>query len=158
VNFDPVIQHLEEQWVYYAAGLAALVLIVTVFRRWALPALMWLLEFALYAVGLHIITSGVVRLARWFKYKSTMPQNIPEEPNWHTPFLRFWDYENYRPQGILWFEIIALAALGFILLKMRPMKTQPTKRRRPKSAKNKSRTSRPASASNRPATARRSRR
>jgi hypothetical protein len=127
-------QHLQEHWRAYLFAAIIIIPLLIVFRRWAIPALQYGVELAIYLAVMHVLVGGVVVLAAWFKDQSTMKRarDLAEQnynPGWTTPFVKFWDYGAYNPQWILYLQVILAIGIIFLMWKYRPMQLQKRKKK-----------------------------
>ena len=123
---DAIIAHFKEYYIAYVVGLAALLPIIYVTRRYSVPAILYTVEVAIYLGLMHCIVGAIVRLAAWFKEQSAMEQaydRAPQAaPTWTTPFLRFWDYQAYVPQWVLYFEGVCALLIVYAVWRYRPLR------------------------------------
>jgi hypothetical protein len=124
-TMELVIEHLQAHAVLYFFGTLIVLPLAIFFHRWLVPILQWALEIAIYMTGVHIATHFTTALVAWFRRESSSEYLAGREfVDWGTPLLRFWDIEAYDPVGIFYFELAALLALTYLVLKIRPMKVQ----------------------------------
>ena len=129
---EPLFNHFKEFYGYYIMGAICVLPFIIVFRRVAVPAIMYVVEFCIYTGLLHCLTYGVVVTAAWFKDQSTMKraQGLVGQdfnPGWSTPIVDFWNREAYNPRWLFYFEIALLFLVIFMMWKYRPLRA-----RRPK--------------------------
>lgn len=127
LDLNDVLTHFQDNATEYLVflGLGAVVVLLT--RRYTVPVLQYILEIAIYLVGVHLVMHGLVLVAKWFKEQSTFrPKGERAIPlvDWGTPSIEFWTPSLYSPQFVFYIEAtIALLIIG-IVLKYRPMQTQ----------------------------------
>ena len=115
-----VFAHLKENAVLYGAGVICALPLIYVTRKYSVPAILYLVEFAVYSSVMHVAVNVLVRVTRWFKESSSMralrddgkPLDTPE---WATPLLEFWKRELYDPYWIWKAEIVALVIILIIM-------------------------------------------
>ncbi len=127
--FDPVIRHVQEHMVYYAVGTPTALIFIFFTRRYSVPLLLYLVELTIYLFCMHSIIHVVVRLTAWFKNNSSMaalrPDGTPlDAVSWTTPWMQFWDMEQYDPSWIPWMEGAFILIIIALMYRFRPMKTQ----------------------------------
>lgn len=139
---EPVLEHLREHYKIYAGILLVGVPPILIFRRFTIPAILYTVEFVIYAVLMHGVLGGVVRLAAWFKAESAMKRafnaRANTDPGWTTPFRYFYDRTLYHPPWLFYLEIGLVAAILVAMWKYRPMRAQ-KKKIRPLTARSLSR-------------------
>jgi uncharacterized protein (DUF2062 family) len=129
---DPIIAHFQEQATYYIVGLVIAIPIIIVFRKWALPALLFTVETIIYLVGMHVIMAGVVRGGAWFKGETSMQavRDRVAAPDWTTPIFEFWRKDLYQPEVIAYVELGLAVAIILAVLRYRPLRFKRRKRRK----------------------------
>lgn len=137
---EPILQHFREYYRVYIMVAVCVLPIIVVFRRWAVPTILYLVEFCIYTVMMHVLVCGVVYLAAWFKDQSTMKRArgvIGEDfnPGWKTPLIEFWDRSQYTPSWLVYVEIVFLVAIAVLMWRYRPIRTQQRKSKTPPSKK-----------------------
>jgi len=128
-------EHFQSFWKYYAVAGVLLLALIIYFRRWALPLLQYTVEYCIYLGLLHVGLGTIVRVASWFKDQSTMKRarglvGQSYNPGWETPWLRFWDRELYSPEWLLYMEIIFALVVLLLMVRIRGIGVQRTKRKR----------------------------
>lgn len=125
---DAVLGHFREHYKLYAGILLVSLPPILIFRRYTIPAILYTVEFVVYACLMHALLGGVIRLASWFKAESAMKRAFETaasvNPNWKTPFKEFYDRSQYNPQWLFYVEIAALAAILVLMWKYRPLRVQ----------------------------------
>ncbi|HIJ72957.1 MAG TPA: hypothetical protein HPP83_02540 [Candidatus Hydrogenedentes bacterium] len=124
-----VVQHFQEHYRIYIVVLVCGLPPIIIFRRYSVPLLTYSIESAVYVAILHGVIGFVVFLARRFKLASSMDLN-KVDPEWGTPMLRFWAFEQYNPRWIAGFELVLAAVIVFLVFRYRPMQTQKHKARK----------------------------
>jgi len=125
---EPVLEHFREYYKLYA-GIALVGLPpILIFRRFTIPAILYVVEFVIYAVLMHCLLGGVIRLAAWFKAESAMKRAFDARantnPGWITPFRYFYDRALYNPPWLFYLEIALLVAILAAMWKYRPLRAQ----------------------------------
>ncbi len=142
---DALVQHLQQHMLVYLAGLACLVPIVYITRRWAVPLLLYVAEFVIYVVFMHLFIHGAVAFGSWYRQESTFrvlaDGTRTVEADWGTPLVEAWTRELYRPEWLFYVEAALVVAIIVCMYRYRPLRVQQPK---PKSA------SRPAGRYSRP--------
>ncbi len=131
---EPIIGHFREFYGYYIMGAFCVLPFIVVFRRVAVPAIMYVIELCIYMGLLHCAIWVIVAVAAWFKDQSTMKRardlvGDDYNPGWTTPILEFWKREEYNPHWLFYFEIVLFFLVIFLMWRYRPMRM-----RRPKKA------------------------
>jgi len=127
-------QHFSDWWRVYVVVAIVVLPVIIIFRRWAIPAILYAVELSIYLVIVHVLLSGVVRLAAWFKDQSTMKRarGLTEQnfdPGWSTPVPDFWNLDAYNPHWLVFFELALAAGIVFLMWKYRPMQVQRAKKK-----------------------------
>ncbi len=139
---DAVAAHLSEYYLYYLIGVAALLPVLYLTRRWSGPLVFYTLEIAVYLGFMHLVMWALVGLTRWFAENSSM-KALREDgrpidaPDWGTPLLEFWQQEEYQPGWVFYMEIVAALLIIGLVWRYRPMRVQRRKERRRTAAGNK---------------------
>lgn len=131
---DVLAQHFTEWWRVYVVVAILVLPVVVIFRRYTVPAILYTVELAIYLCIVHVLLSGVVRLAGWFKDQSTMKRarGLTEQsfdPGWTTPVPRFWDLDAYNPHWLVYLEAVLALGIVFMMWKYRPMQVQRAKKK-----------------------------
>ena len=126
---EQVLAHLQENATGYGIGAVCLLPVIFVTRKYSVPLILYIVEFAIYATALHVVVWCVVGLARWFKEQSSMkalrPDGKPADaPDWGTPLLEFWDKTQYKPHWLWIAEVVCLVIILALMWRYRPMKIQ----------------------------------
>jgi hypothetical protein len=121
--------NLQENAVLYGAIAVCAAPLIFLTRKYSVPAILYLVEFVIYACAMHVIMWVLVKVTRWFKEQSSMKalneDGIPEDaPEWGTPLLEFWDTAAYDPNVIWKIEIGCLVLVLILMWRYRPMKIQ----------------------------------
>lgn len=129
MEMEQVMAHFQENAAGYGIGVVCAAPIIFVTRKYSVPLILYLIEFIIYAVGMHIVTWLLVVVTRWFKEQSSMralrEDGRPEDaPEWATPLLEFWKREDYNPNWIWIVEAVALVIILGLMWRYRPMKIQ----------------------------------
>ena len=129
-----ITQHFTEYWKYYVAGVVVLLPLIILLRRWALPLIQYTIELTIYLGLMHCIIHGILLLACWFKDQSTMKRAFDKmdenfDPGWTTPLTRFWDYTQYAPQWIFFFELVLTGVVIYLMWQYRPLQLQRAKKK-----------------------------
>lgn len=132
---DELLAHFQDNALGYGIGALCLAPVIFITRKYSVPFILYIVEFAIYASILHVVTNVVVRVAKWFKESSSMralrDDGRPEDaPDWATPLLEFWKTEDYNPEWLWKAEIVALVIILGLMWRYRPMAVQ----RKPKRA------------------------
>ncbi len=114
-----VLEHLKEHAVLYGLGAACILPLIFVTKRWSVPFILYTVEIAVYFTMMHVLIWTLVRLAVWFKDKSSMRA------------LREDGVTEGTPDWLMWFELVLAAIIVGLVMRYRPMKTQRKKRPRP---------------------------
>lgn len=134
---DAALEHLREHHKLYAVIVLLSVPLTVFFRRYSVPAILYAIEFVMYAVLMHAVLGGTVRLAAWFRAESTMERALDSaasHPGWTTPFARFYDRALYNPPWLFYLEVAALVIIVILMFKYRPLRPQ-KKKAKPLSAR-----------------------
>lgn len=126
---EDLIAHFKEFAAGYTIGAVCLAPLIYVTRKYSVPLILYIVELAIYACSIHVVTWCLVVLTRWFREQSSMRALAPDgrpldAPDWSTPLLEFWKTEAYNPS---WIWIVELVCLGIALVLMwryRPMRIQ----------------------------------
>jgi len=126
---EELIAHFQENAMGYGIGGVCLVPIIFVTRKYSVPLILYIVEFAIYASVLHVTAGLLVRVTAWFKESSSMralaedgrPQDAPD---WTTPLIEFWKTEEYKPEWVWKIEVALLAVILVLMWRYRPMKIQ----------------------------------
>lgn len=124
---EAIREHLQTHVSYYIAGALLVLPPFFYFRRRTVPLLLYLIEFCLYAAVMHAFVFVAVVSAAWFRENTQMQivrDVIRKNPHWNTPVLRFWEIEDYNPQWLYQFELLALVLIFCAMWRYRPMATQ----------------------------------
>ncbi len=132
---EPIIAHFQaNQSTYIILGVCSLPLIFFT-RKYSVPVILYLVEYAIYLFCAHSIFYAVLNLAKWFKTNSSMKalrkDGTPiDAPEWTMPYFEFWKRELYNPNWIWMTEaVLAVLILG-AMWRYRPMKVQAKRIRR----------------------------
>jgi len=126
---EAAIAHLQDNAIIYGVGAVFALPLIYLTRKYSVPAVLYALEFAIYAVAIHIATHLLVRVTRWFKESSSM-QALREDgkpmdtPEWGTPLMEFWLTEEYDPNWLWKVEVVFLVIALILMWRYRPMKVQ----------------------------------
>lgn len=128
-SMDELVAHFQDNAVGYGIGGVCLIPVIYVTRKYSVPLILYIVEFTIYAVAMHVVTWCVVTLTRWFKEQSSMralrDDGRPEDaPEWGTPLIEFWKREEYDPNWVWIVEVILLVIILGLMWRYRPMKIQ----------------------------------
>ena len=123
---EAALQYARGHWVGLAAATAGVVVTMYLTRRYTVPALLWLIEFVIYAGIVHVVLYGVVAVTAWFRYESQMKMLVEEKvrSGWRIPLQRFWDRELYIPFWLFYVELALLLAIICLMIRYKPMQIQ----------------------------------
>ena len=126
---DALIANMQENAMLYGAIAVCLAPIIYVTRKYSVPVILYCVEFAIYALIMHVVVWVIVAVTRWFKESSSMraldKDGIPEDaPEWGTPLVEFWDTEAYDPNWVWKAELVCLVLVLIVMWRYRPMKVQ----------------------------------
>ncbi len=126
---EELMVHLQENVLGYGIGGVCLVPIIFITRKYSVPFILYIVEFSIYAVAIHLATGVLVRVTAWFKESSSM-KALAEDgrpldaPDWTTPLIEFWKREEYNPAWVWKVEIALLVVVLMLMWRYRPMKIQ----------------------------------
>ncbi len=133
---EPIVDHFEEYYRWYALAAICLLPLIVIFRRQTFPAILYAVELAIYAAIMHCLVHVVAIIAAWFKDQSTMKRardllDADYNPGWTTPLLEFWNRKEYNPEWLIFFEVGLLALVFFLMWRYRPMQKRKPKKKAP---------------------------
>lgn len=103
-----------------------------IYREYTYPFFFHVAEGIVYASVFHLVLSGLVRLAAWFKEASSFDRaQVP----WTTPLFSPWDRDAYDPTWLFWVTIVTWVAIAYIIIVIRPVGTKNKYRRTPDTGK-----------------------
>ena len=126
---DVLLAHVQENAVLYGVGVAFALPLVYLTRKYSVPAILYTVEYTIYACIMHLVVWMLVGATRWFKESSSM-RALREDgkpidtPEWGTPLLNFWDTDAYDPVVIWKVEVACLVVILLLMWRYRPMKIQ----------------------------------
>ncbi|MCF6286596.1 MAG: hypothetical protein L3K26_15580 [Candidatus Hydrogenedentes bacterium] len=126
---DELIAHVQENAVLYGVGAAFTLPLIYVTRKYSVPAILYTVEYTIYACIMHLVVWIIVGATRWFKESSSM-KALREDgkpidtPEWGTPLINFWDTDAYDPEVIWKVEVGFLVVVMLLMWRYRPMKIQ----------------------------------
>lgn len=126
---EAVLTHLQDNALVYSVATVILAPIIFFTRKYSVPAILYCVEFLIYAGIVHVVVYVLVRVTRWFKESSSMraldSQGRPEDaPEWGTPLLNFWETAEYDPNWVWKAEVVSLIIVLILMWRYRPMKIQ----------------------------------
>ena len=131
--YMPVIEHIQDHYVAYLCGVAAVAILSLVFRKYALPLEMKVLEIAGYVIAMHVVLATFVRVLSWFKGATAMralSEKIDDvTPGFRTPYFEFWNRGEYNPEWLVYVELGFVAAITGLVLYFRPVVLATKKKR-----------------------------
>lgn len=122
---DTIIAHFQEWYTAYAVGAVIAAPIIYLTRRYSLPAILFTIESIIYFAIMHVLIGTIVRVAAWFKANSSMAvvkDRTGGSVDWVTPWVEFWDKEQYNPQWIIYMEGVFAVVIVYLVLKYRPLR------------------------------------
>jgi hypothetical protein len=133
-DVESLIAHFREFYGYYIMGVICVLPFIIVFRRVAVPAIMYLVELIVYAALFHCFTYVVVATASWFKDQSTMKRardlvGDDYNPGWSTPIPDFWNVDAYNPHWLIYFEGVMIFVIIALMWKYRPLRMKRPKKK-----------------------------
>jgi hypothetical protein len=130
-----ILQHLQTHLVVYLVLLACLAPIVYFTRRWSVPLVLYVIEFVIYIVCMHLFVYGVVAFCSWYKQESTFrvlaDGTRTSDADWGTPLFEVWMRELYKPEWLLYVEVGFLVAIVVGMYRYRPLQVQQQKKKTP---------------------------
>jgi len=126
---DAFIANIQENAILYGCLAACTTPLIYLTRKYSVPAILYLVEFVIYACVMHVVVYLIVGGTRWFKESSSMKalrdDGKPEDtPEWGTPLIEFWETVDYDPQWLWKAEIFCLILILLAMWRYRPMKIQ----------------------------------
>lgn len=124
--FQPILPFLKENAVLLIVVALLLGVIFYFTRRYSVPALVFLLQIVVLSYVMHVFIFVLVKVSAWFKSTSSM-RIIHDETDhvyWTTPLLRFWEWEEYDPNWIIWLELVLFIVILVLVHRLRPLKPQ----------------------------------
>jgi hypothetical protein len=122
---DAIIAHFQEWYIAYIVGAIIALPIIYVTRRYSVGIIMFSIESFIYFMLVHFFIGTIVRVAAWFKANSSMAvvkDRAGEYVDWVTPWIEFWDKEQYNPQWLIYLEAFIAAGIVYLVLKYRPLR------------------------------------
>jgi len=128
---DAVIAHIQLNWKTYGIVLVCVLPFVIIFRKWAVPLILYVFEYCIYLGIMHTLMHGIVGLATWFRQETQFRALSAGGRvfGWHTPWVHFWRKELYNPQWLVYLEIGFAVVVLALMIKFRPMQRQKVKAR-----------------------------
>lgn len=123
------LQHLQENWVFYAIATIVGGAFLYYTRQYVVPIVFHILEMAVYTFLFHTAVSGVTQFASWYQEEAFIETEISRfatrdrvfgleaaaepVPQYFTPYVEFWNRELYHPD---WLYSMELTVVCFIIL------------------------------------------
>ncbi len=123
---EQIIDHLSEYMVFYLIGVPLAIAAIYFTRPYSVSLIMYSLEIAIYLASMHTILHFCVQFFTWFSHE-TQFQAIGDRGtggDWETPWLRFWEWEVYHPQWLIYLEVALIVIILFLVRRYRPMTVQ----------------------------------
>ncbi|HNR29326.1 MAG TPA: hypothetical protein PKI11_00420 [Candidatus Hydrogenedentes bacterium] len=128
MDITPILDHLKEYAVLYALGAVCVIPTLVITRRWSVPLILYAVEIAIYLGLMHVGVGVITRVAAWFKDQSSMKRAFDireaKAPGWATPWIEFWDIEQYHPEALLYVEIVVAVIIVFLVWRIRPLRVK----------------------------------
>lgn len=124
---NAVIEHLQQHLVPYIVLAVGLIIFIYATRRYSVPIIQYALELVIYCGAMHLIVWAIAGGAAAFKRASSFKALAADrelEATWSTPLLRFWELDLYDPRWVSKLEMVFVAAIVFLVWRLRPMKIQ----------------------------------
>jgi hypothetical protein len=134
--------HVTQNLKIYVGAFVVLLPFLVIFRRWSIPLVLYAVEWAIYAVIMHVVLHGFLGAASWFKEQSTMANALDlqkRNPNWTTPLFDVWNREIYNPPWVIYLEIGFVVAILLLMYRIRPFRPQKLKKQKKKMEETKAR-------------------
>jgi hypothetical protein len=134
IDMEAVREHLQAYYVFYIVGALVVLPPLVYFRRRTFPAILYTIEFCLYASIMHVVVYVLAVSAAWFRENTAMhavSDAAKINPGWETPILNFWEIKHYHPQWLYKFELAVLVVMLLGMWRYRPMVVRKTKKKAP---------------------------
>lgn len=128
---NPVVEHLQQNMVFYIIGGIAGIVGIYVTQRHSLPIIFHCVEMAFYCVLLHSCLHIAVAFASWFQAEAFVDINMPvrelealiEErgPGLVTPLVKVWVRGDYNPDWLFFLEMGAFCLIIMGVTLFRPI-------------------------------------
>ncbi len=134
MDMEAIREHFQAYYVHYIVGALVVLPPLIYFRRRTFPAILYAIEFCLYASIMHVVVFLLAVITAWFR-EVTVMQAVTDaariNPGWKTPILKFWEIQQYHPQWLYKFELAVLVVILVGMRRYRPMVVQKTKKKAP---------------------------
>lgn len=122
---DAVITFFQEYGAMIAVGLAIILPLGYVFRKYTVPLVFYTLEYATYVAIFHVVLHGIVSMFSWFRgeteFKNFDGSLRDDFVAITTPLYDgFWIRELYSPEWLFYFELVIAAGLLYVVTVVRP--------------------------------------
>lgn len=132
---ETILTHFQENATTYVVMGVCILPVIVVTRKYSVPLILYLLEYAIYLLASHTAIWLLLNVAKWFKENSSMRAlredgKPADAPDWYMPFFEFWNTELYQPDWIWKLEIVVAIIILAAMWRLRPMKVQTKRVRR----------------------------